>query len=350
MLRLGACSEVFLAFAVAYPVSAGDPPGGTTAGIIHKLEGHSSEIVSVAFSGTGREVYSASGDGQVCVWEAATGKQLRRLELKLEDELSRFMPRFPRGGRDTFVFIAPGGRFAAAAWNHRNFRLFDLRSGEEVCDFGEFSVHQLTMAFSPDGSLLAATHFNRQSDGISLRVWEVDSGKKVQQWTRPGMVAALAFSPDSKVLLCGESKGRTANMGSISLLDLSTGKEGSRFQSAAFGPLAFDGKRVVLRTENDLELWDAEQGKQIISIPYKNPLTSNPVFSPDGKTLAVGGGAAEGNDGVIQLWEVATAKIRREFSGENGAISSLAFSPDGKILASGIGKTAVLWNITATAK
>jgi WD40 repeat protein len=54
MLRLGTYSGVviFLAFAVEYPVSAGDPPGGATAVPIHNLDGHSSEIVSVAFSGS----------------------------------------------------------------------------------------------------------------------------------------------------------------------------------------------------------------------------------------------------------------------------------------------------------
>jgi len=351
MFRLGVWLGVvaFLGFAAEYPVWPAEPHEQADAGIIRKLEGHGSEVVSVAFSGSGREVHSASNDGQVHVWDVATGKQMRRFQLKLETELSRFRPRFPGRGQDTFILIAPGGRYAAAAWNHRSFRLFELRSGEEVCDFGQFFVHDLAMAFSPDGSLLAASYPDRKGDRVSIQIWEVDSGKKVHQWTRPGMVTALAFSPDGKVLACGDHKQADTNMESISLLDLSTGKERRRFQTTASGPLAFDGKRVALRTENSLQLWDVSEGTQTISVPCKFPLGSV-IFSPDGRSLAFAGGSSEGNEGVIQLCEVATGKIRREFVGQLRFASPLALSPDGKVLASGIEKTVVLWDVFGKAR
>jgi WD40 repeat protein len=350
MLRIGACLGVviFVGFAAGYRVSLAGPPGASAAEIIHKLNGHQGEVVSVAFSATGREMYSASDDGQICVWEVATGKQVRRLELKLEDELSRFMPRFPRRGRDTFVLLAPGGKFAAAVWGHRNFRLFELRTGEEVCDFGQFSMNQQAVAFSPDGTLLATSHFNRDGDRISIRIWEADSGKRVNQLASPSMVSTLVFSPDGKILACGNYKQGESNLDSISFLDLPSGKVRNRFQITGNGPLAFDGKKIVLRSENSLELWDAWQGKQIVSIPCKLPQISLPIFSPDGKTLTVSGCAADGQDSTVQLWEVATAKIRLEFPTQRGVVSAMAFSPDGKILASGIKKTVILWNITGT--
>src|SRR5206468_319276 len=104
--------------------------------------------------------------------------------------------------------------------------------------------------------------------------------------------------------------------------DLSTGKERHRFQTTGSGPLAFDGKRVALRTENSVQLWDVSEGKQIISIPWKFPLCGSVIFSPDGRSLALAGGNVEGNEGVIQLWEVATGKIRREFAGQRSFVSA----------------------------
>ena len=57
---------------------------------------------------------------------------------------------------------------------------------------------------------------------------------------------------------------------------------------------------------------------------------STVAFSPDGKTLAGGGG-----DRVVKLWDVATGRPLAVLPGHEGYIASLAFSPDGRTLATG---------------
>src|SRR5262249_61852603 len=66
------------------------------------------------------------------------------------------------------------------------------------------------------------------------------------------------------------------------------------------------------------------------------------AFSPDGRTLALGGG-----ERVVRLVEVATGQERAAFAGHTGRIAALAFSPDGRSLASGSDDTTVLvWDVT----
>jgi WD40 repeat protein len=70
------------------------------------------------------------------------------------------------------------------------------------------------------------------------------------------------------------------------------------------------------------------------------------ALSPDGKTLASGGGDNRGTE--LKLWDVATGKEVTSLVGHSGSLYSLAFSPDGKLLASGdsYGKV-VVWDVAA---
>jgi WD40 repeat protein len=72
------------------------------------------------------------------------------------------------------------------------------------------------------------------------------------------------------------------------------------------------------------------------------------AFSPDGKTLAVGGGVGLVSGEVIghvTLWEANTHQLRGTLGGHRGAVCKLAFAPDGNILATADGDTARIWNL-----
>src|SRR6266545_1519668 len=106
---------------------------------------HQAPTYGVAFSSDGKLVASASTDASVCVWDAATGKQIHRFLV-------------PSVRHRALAFSPDGKMLAAAGWNEA-VRLWDLVSGKELAalqlkEGAEESVP--AVAFSPDGRTLAA--------------------------------------------------------------------------------------------------------------------------------------------------------------------------------------------------
>ena len=85
--------------------------------------------------------------------------------------------------------------------------------------------------------------------------------------------------------------------------------------------------------DKTVRLWDPNTGKRIKTLEGHPFWWAHSVaFSPDGRTLASGGGAE------IRLWEPNTGTHIGTLEGHSsGGVKSVIFSPDGSVLASGGG-------------
>ncbi len=89
-----------------------------------------------------------------------------------------------------------------------------------------------------------------------------------------------------------------------------------------------DGKKLATSIGPKGTIWEADSGKELVSIENEVPSFGALVFSADGRSIA--GGA----DKSIKIWDAATGKVRKTLDGHTAGASAVGFSNDGKILVS----------------
>jgi WD40 repeat protein/tetratricopeptide (TPR) repeat protein len=296
------------------------------------LRGHKNYVRVVTSSPDGKTLATVDFDGVLKLWDVATQKALPSPQDKLE--------------RIHAVAFSLDDKLLATGSEDGTVKVSDRASGQVKAAFRAHADAILGLAFAPDGKTLATG----SKDGTA-KSWDVDSGQL--RFTFLGhrdAVRTLVLAPDGKTLAT-VSEDRTAK-----LWDMTTGREKHTFIGRAqtwVSAVAFAPDRKTLATAEvypfDLHLMgyvkirDAATGQERAS--FEVPLGGgfSLAYSPDGKTLAVGG-----NHGTVTLRDVATRRIRQTFHGHSNRVFSLAFVSDGKLLATGASDTTVrLWDVVA---
>lgn len=195
-----------------------------------------------------------------------------------------------------------------------------------------------SVAFSPDGNLLASGSAAEPGNPSTIKLWNVNYGFEIKTLTgHRHTVSSVKFNPDGKILASGSIDG------TIKLWNLANGNEinswecGRSVYSVDFSP---DGKIIASGCDNVIKLWNVT-GREIRRLQGHQNHVSEIRFSPDGKILASGG-----YDNTVKLWNVKDGREVFTLQGHSHAIESLDFSPDGQILATGSQDATIkLWNI-----
>ena len=246
------------------------------------LRGHTDAVRSVSFSSPdGATLASGSLDRTIKLWDGKSGGLIATLEEHTDGVTS--------------VSFSSGGNTLASGSRDGTVRLWDLRTREVTGTLEGHTSEVTSVSFSPDGALLASTGgFDR-----TVRLWDVGSGKLIATLEgHTGEVTSVSISPD----------GATVASGSL---------------------------------DRTVRLWDVETREQIAAPLYghSSAVTSVSYPTPDASILA-----SASWDGTVILWDLVARKETAAFGHTDEALS-VSFAVGGAMLAAGWRDgTVLLWD------
>jgi WD40 repeat protein/DNA-directed RNA polymerase specialized sigma24 family protein len=302
---------------------------GTDGGKVMLFDVKTQEVTNLPADGRGASGLSFAPNGKTLA--VATYEDVRLFDLATRQQTKRIQP-----GKARLVVYAPDGKSLWIGLDGVIKRKDDMKPGSVVrWDLAADKAVEtreappgmlLAMAVSPDGKevVVGGEFFGplRWAPASGKRIHMYSPFTKVQPW-----VHGLAFSPDGKTLASADTNDR------VRVFDTATWKElhlndehTSSLTDAAVSP---DGTRIAT-TGGDgfVRIWDLATGKVLkswLADDQRSVFTA--AFTPDGRHLLTSGWT-----GKVRLWDPTTGTELRQF-GDRSDFARTALSPDGKLIA-----------------
>jgi WD40 repeat protein len=284
-------------------------------------------VYAVAIAGDGRTAAWAGGDGFVRLWDLTKSRPLRALTEYRDEELRRLKAY----QKDVLALaFAPDSHLLAWGGAGNQVVLWDVTRGAEarrIEGAGVGIVH--TVAFSPDGRLIAIGSHEGRGGGPQVGLWEVRTGKRLHLFPLTQIALdQVAFSPSGNTLMAVWPS-------TIRRWDLATGKPLPAFETQPGGitSLTFSRDGKMLATGGYMHtIWfqDAVTGKQLDPITASHQLVRDAAHVP-GQPLLV----TRREDGMLALHDRRSGKELRRLGEHSGLNARLAFTSGGSALVTG---------------
>jgi WD40 repeat protein len=286
-------------------------------------------IEMAAVSPDGKQVAAVNMHGTVAVWEKDSGRLLHEIRGSKAGEASLA---FSPDGQ----LLATGGRFDNdSGTGDFRVRIWDLKTGKIKTEMPAQNGSISKLVFTSDSRTLFSAGFDQP-----VIAWNISSGEKLHAFsTEENTFHNVALSPNDKWVAVSDNDLKTVTVysfdGTRKLCKLKS--KWNFFDSLEFTP---DGKSLLTHEQGGVLIWDISSGKPQAAIPLEQEVFRKATLSPDGKKIALIGG--DGRD--IGWLDVATGKPLDAWKGRSERIYSLAFSRDGKTVVTGDWGVVRVWD------
>ena len=306
-----------------------------TGRLIFNLEGHTNQLLSATFTTDNKYIITA-GDHSIISWDAATGKIKYRVYHGNIPPINfnKLAGQVIYTSSLEAVNFSKNGKLMASASTDSSVIVWDIKTGKKLQQF-LFQQKVKTVVFTGnDLQLITVTSDNQ------VGLWDITTSKYVQQLIPTAKnILSVTISPNEKIIMT-----KTDTDGSIFLWDVVTGKElfhlskNDRLMSASWSK---DGTRIVGSGLHKSYVWSATTGALTFELTGHNSWVYNAIFSPDGKKIIT-----SGKDLSIKIYDAANGLLLHNLQGHRAKINGLSCSPDGKQLVStSDDRTAITWNL-----
>ncbi|MBO0699465.1 MAG: sigma-70 family RNA polymerase sigma factor [Zavarzinella sp.] len=279
------------------------------------------------FTPDGKRLLTLWRPGDVRVWDAATGAELRREKVP---------------GDSYGLQLSPDGK--TVALTGRDLRVWDWAGDRPPRKIEVGSRGQLRpVQFSADGKTVYV--FGQR--GLAPNGYDVATGRPTGPLVLGGLADWFSLSPDGKTVAYGSTLGRLDALdraGEIVLWNQTTGKELRRLSAPPAQPSGAqwskDGSRLASFTEQRVCVFDVKTGKLLgPNIPGHDRGIRAIAFAPDGRVFTCG------YDRTVRAWDPATGKPGLTLLMDTGNVLGLAVSADGSLVAaSGLRNDFPVWD------
>jgi WD40 repeat protein len=287
-----------------------------TARVIRRIKGPFDSVVGMAISPDGTILALNRLYRPLLLWDLL--KNQPRSDLKVPDSAP-----------SQFVFSTRGKELLAYADNDGVLRRSRLSTTQKLLrEPTSATARQLerrtwgrrwasSAAFSRDGKYIVGG-----GDGGELRVWDPQTGRQLSP-EPTSAVAQVRWRSAEPLTLTADGIART--------WDLQTGRDQSCSQRLSWSPrtLSPDGTTVArLKDDGTLSLLDLTTGRE--RKLKRKPSERDPLlaFTPDGSRLIIGEA-----EGAVSVWDVRNGKQLHNLKVGRGDVGAVAGSPDGSLLA-----------------
>jgi WD40 repeat protein len=197
------------------------------------LTGHRGQVTALAWRGDSQLLASGSDDKTVKLWDLAHGEAWLRLEGHTASVRA--------------VVFSNDGKTLISASDDKTIKVWDATNGQLRATLTGHGAAVLSLALSPDGHTLYSAGLDK-----TIRIWDPATSQPPRSLEgSPEGTSSLALSPDGKALACADRDGR------VRLRDATTGKVRQVIQLGPRGGIvcrvAFtpDGRHLVTGNSNN---------------------------------------------------------------------------------------------------